>query len=107
MPTNKRRIETTPTPPTNAELARHLGRRLRYLRAQLGITQAELAQRAATDRGHLSRTEAGKSLPHFATLARLASPLGVGLAELVRGIPAPKSDPAHRTNVGKKPHQSP
>ena len=91
---------------SRAELARHLARRLRYLRAQVGITQEELAARAGVDRARLSKMETGKSLPCLATLARLADSLGVGLADLVRAAPDPTRDPAIDTDVSGTP-QSP
>ena len=71
--------------PSASQLAKNLGRRLRYLRAQTGVTQAELSTRAATGRAYLSKLERGKILPRYFTLARLAASLGVQPAELVRG----------------------
>ncbi|MGA2351342.1 MAG: helix-turn-helix transcriptional regulator [Terracidiphilus sp.] len=71
--------------PLASELARNLGRRLRYLRAQHSETQAELADRAQTGRAHLSRLERGKTLPRYFTLVRLAACLGVHPAELMGG----------------------
>jgi transcriptional regulator with XRE-family HTH domain len=86
------------------ELARHLGRRLRYLRAQVGITQEELALRARIDRARLSKMETGKSLPDLATLARLAGGLEVGLAEILRAMPDPARDSAFDMDVSETPH---
>ncbi len=71
--------------PSASELARHLGRRLRYLRAQHGITQIELSSRAQMGRAYLSRLENGRILPRYFTLARLAACLGVHPTELMRG----------------------
>jgi transcriptional regulator with XRE-family HTH domain len=90
--------------PSSADLARHLGRRLRYLRAQLGVNQRELAARAGTPRTHLSRLENGKALPQVATLARLALSLGVGIAELVHGIPALKKEHLPQIDVRETRH---
>jgi transcriptional regulator with XRE-family HTH domain len=69
------------------QLARALGRRLRYLRAQIGLTQLELGRKAAMDRAFISRIERGRILPRFATMVRLAESLGVSTAELVRHVP--------------------
>jgi transcriptional regulator with XRE-family HTH domain len=66
-----------------SELARALGRKLRYLRAQSGFTQAELSTRAAMGRAYLSKLERGKLLPRYLTLVRLAACLGVTPGELV------------------------
>jgi transcriptional regulator with XRE-family HTH domain len=71
--------------PSASELAKHLGRRLRYLRAQHGVTQIELSSRAQMGRSYLSKLERGKILPRYLTLARLAACLGVHPAELMRG----------------------
>ena len=69
---------------STSELARNLGRKLRYLRAQSGLTQAELSTRTAMGRAYLSKIENGKILPHYLTLVRLATCFGVSPAELVR-----------------------
>ncbi|WP_414648667.1 helix-turn-helix domain-containing protein [Edaphobacter sp.] len=42
------------------QLARALGRRLRYLRAQTGLTQLELGRKATMDRAFISRIERGR-----------------------------------------------
>jgi transcriptional regulator with XRE-family HTH domain len=73
------------TTPSASELARHLGRRLRYLRAQHGVTQSELSSKAKMGRSYLSRLENGRILPRYFTLARLAACLGVHPMELMRG----------------------
>jgi len=70
---------------TTSELARDLGRRLRYLRAQIGVTQKELSNKAAIGRAHLSKLERGKILPGYLTLGRLAAAIGVDPARLVHG----------------------
>jgi len=69
---------------STSELARKLGRKLRYLRAQSGLTQAELSTRTAMGRGYLSKIENGKILPRYLALVRLATGLGVSPSELVR-----------------------
>jgi len=73
---------------TTLEAARHLGRRLRFLRAQLGVTQNQLAERASISRPLISALENGKAaLPRYLTLVRLAASLEVDVAELVRHPP--------------------
>ena len=69
------------------QLARALGRRLRYLRAQTGLTQLELGRRASMDRAYISRLERGRILPRYVALVRLAGSLGVSVADLVRHAP--------------------
>jgi transcriptional regulator with XRE-family HTH domain len=71
--------------PTARKLAQTLGRRLRFHRARLGVSQQELAQRASLARSYLSALERGKAgLPRLLTLVRLARSLEVEVAELVR-----------------------
>jgi transcriptional regulator with XRE-family HTH domain len=69
------------------QLARALGRRLRYLRAQTGLTQLELARKASMDRAYISHLERGRILPRYVALVRLAGSLGVSVADLVRYAP--------------------
>lgn len=70
------------------ELARALGRRLRYLRAQTGLTQLELGRRAAIDRTYISRLERGRILPGYPALVRLADSLGVSVSKLIDPTPS-------------------
>lgn len=69
------------------QLAKSLGRRLRYLRAQTGLTQFELGRKASMDRAYISRLERGRILPRYAALVRLASSLGVSVAVIVEQAP--------------------
>lgn len=54
-----------------------LGRRLRALRLEAGLTQAELARRTGIHRPNIARVEAGRHTPALETLARLANAIGV------------------------------
>lgn len=54
-----------------------LGQRLRQLRLEAGLTQAELAKRTGIHRPNIARVEAGRHTPSLETLARLASAIGV------------------------------
>jgi DNA-binding XRE family transcriptional regulator len=54
-----------------------LGARLRELRLEAGLTQAELARRTGIHRPNIARVEAGRHTPSLETLARLASAIGV------------------------------
>jgi transcriptional regulator with XRE-family HTH domain len=83
MSANKSRLPSCIDEP-GPELGRALGRRLRYLRAQLGITQLQLSQESRIGRAYLSRLENGRILPRYATLVRVAEGLGVEVADLVR-----------------------
>src|ERR1019366_1459604 len=55
-----------------AAAARSLGRRLRYMRGQLGISQQELALQVGIHRTYISRLERGTIMPRLSTLVRLA-----------------------------------
>jgi transcriptional regulator with XRE-family HTH domain len=70
-------------------------RRLRELRAERGLTLAQVAQRASIDVSTLSRLESGKrrmALDHIPALARA---LGVSADDLLGSAPAP--DPRVRS----------
>lgn len=54
------------------EFARAFGRRMRGLRLERGLTQAECAMHLETSRSHLSRLESGRLLPSFSLLVRAA-----------------------------------
>jgi transcriptional regulator with XRE-family HTH domain len=65
---------------------RRLGRRLRALRAEAGLTQARVAEKAAVDEKHYQTMESGLSNVTFATLVAVSRALGVTLAELLEGV---------------------
>jgi len=54
-----------------------LGKRIRELRLEAGLTQAELARRTGIHRPNIARVEAGRHTPSLETIARLASAIGV------------------------------
>lgn len=61
-----------------------LGRAVRELRAERGLTQRELAQAADTNETWLSHIEAGRTNPAWGTVSRIAAGLGVPVSELAR-----------------------
>lgn len=63
-----------------ADAAYRLGVLVREHRTAAGMTQAELARRAATSQPAIARLEAGGAEPTIATLRRIAIALGVELA---------------------------
>lgn len=65
-----------------------LGRAVRRLREERGLTQEELASRAGTTFGTVSRMESAKSAPAWATVRAVATALGVTLGELATAIEA-------------------
>lgn len=66
-----------------------LGRRVAKLRAELGWTQADLAERLAISRTALSHIEAGTSVPGERTVTLLAGIFKVEPWELVDGTDYP------------------
>jgi DNA-binding XRE family transcriptional regulator len=54
-----------------------LGARLKELRLEAGLTQAELARRTGIHRPNIARVEAGRHTPSLETLSRLATAIGV------------------------------
>jgi transcriptional regulator with XRE-family HTH domain len=68
--TSRRRVE---------EQRRAIGREIRLLREDAGITQARLARAAGISRGHLCGIEAGESEASLAALSALADALGASV----------------------------
>jgi transcriptional regulator with XRE-family HTH domain len=63
------------------EVPRAIGRRVRALRTELGISQEELAARASLHRNYVGSVERGERDVGIVALARLAAALGVSLAD--------------------------
>lgn len=59
-----------------------LGRRLRAVRTDAGLTLTEVAQRAGLSRRFLTDAEAGRANPSFLTLVQLSQALGQPMREL-------------------------
>ena len=60
-----------------------LGARLRKLRLDAGLTQAELARRTGIHRPNIARVEAGRHTPSLETLARIANAIGVSTTHVL------------------------
>lgn len=59
-------------------------KRLKELRAQQGLTQAALAERAGVTLSYIGRLEIGRHDPQLSTLYKLAKALGVSISDLVQ-----------------------
>jgi transcriptional regulator with XRE-family HTH domain len=59
-----------------------IGERVRLLRKQKGLTQAQLADASGLSRTGLGDIERGKRVPMYDTLAKLSKGLGVSVALL-------------------------
>lgn len=55
----------------------HLGARIRALRIEAGLTQAEVARRTGIHRPNIARVEGGRHTPSIETLTRLAEAIGI------------------------------
>ncbi|MDA8093084.1 MAG: helix-turn-helix transcriptional regulator [Betaproteobacteria bacterium] len=60
------------------------GQVLQELRLQKGLTQDQLAERAGTERSHISALERAEKGPALATIFNLADGLGIPAADLIR-----------------------
>lgn len=60
-----------------------LGGRIRAIRLEKNLTQAELAQRCACNRNYISMLERGERNPSYKSLMMIAKGLGVKLEKLV------------------------
>jgi len=61
-----------------------LGHRIAALRADAGLSQDDLAERAGLDRRSIQRYEAGSREPQYGDLLLIAHALDIPLADLVR-----------------------
>jgi transcriptional regulator with XRE-family HTH domain len=59
-----------------------LGRALRELRVEAGLTQAQVASGAGVDHPYVSRMESGQRDPHWSTVVRFLAALDATLADL-------------------------
>jgi transcriptional regulator with XRE-family HTH domain len=69
---------------TSHPLMKQLGARIRMIREELHLTQAECAAICQIDRAHMSRLERGFKNTSVLHLAKLADGLGVEIADLFK-----------------------
>jgi transcriptional regulator with XRE-family HTH domain len=74
----------------------NLGESIRKIRQDKGLSQGEMQKRTGILRSYLSRVENGHTVPSLATLQRLASAMGVALADFFAadGQGVPRTNPA-------------
>src|SRR5436853_4208685 len=87
MAKRKARIE-------QAGIVRLFGARLRELRHQHGMTQADLAEKAQVTTTYIGRLESGGAAPGIDLVERLATALGTTVADLM-----PTSDPPDKLEI--------
>jgi transcriptional regulator with XRE-family HTH domain len=69
----------------------HVGYHVMAWRRCLGLTQADLADRARLSRPYLSRLEKGKVDPSLSSLRRLALALEINVGQLIEELPPEKA----------------
>jgi ribosome-binding protein aMBF1 (putative translation factor) len=73
---------------TDHESLRELGKRVREMRKQLGMTQEQLAHQAELDRSYVGGIERGERNITFSVLCQVARALAIDVGALTNGIPA-------------------
>lgn len=66
------------------QLLIELGGRIRAIRLEKNLTQAELAQRCACNRNYISMLERGERNPSYKSLVMIAKGLGVKVHILIK-----------------------
>ena len=61
-----------------------LGRNLKRIRKEKGISQGDIVRSLGMDRAFISNIENGKTNPTLATIAKLAKAVGVSIEELIK-----------------------
>ncbi|MDO8728697.1 MAG: helix-turn-helix transcriptional regulator [bacterium] len=64
--------------------AQKLGRNLKRIRTEKGISQGDIVRSLGMDRAFVSNIENGKTNPTLATIAKIAKALGVKIEELIK-----------------------
>ena len=64
--------------------AQKLGRNLKRIRKEKGISQGDIVRSLGMDRAFISNIENGKTNPTLATIAKLAKALGVSVSDLTK-----------------------
>jgi len=64
--------------------AQKLGRNLKRIRKEKGISQGDIVRSLGMDRAFISNIENGKTNPTLATIAKLAKALGVPIEDLIK-----------------------
>ncbi len=87
-----------------------LPKRLRVLRAEMGLTIKQAAELAGVTRETLRELELGRRSPHEPTLAKIANAYGVPVVELLEAAeagPGPSAEASRLSTEPKAPRGSP
>jgi len=71
----------------DTENLKELGRRIRHLRKEVGLTQEQLADDAELDRSYIGGIERGERNITFSVLCQIAKALHVDIANFTSGLP--------------------
>jgi transcriptional regulator with XRE-family HTH domain len=66
------------------ESAKKLGRNMKRIRLEKGMTQGDICRKLGLDRAYISNLENGKKNPTLATIEKLAAALGIDMDMLLR-----------------------
>ena len=83
------------------EVVERFAHRLRELRVERGMTQAELAQKAKVTTTYISKLESAGAAPGLDLLQNLATALGAGITDLVPISPPEDTSGVAREQVRK------
>jgi len=65
------------------ESAKKLGRNMKRIRLEKGMTQGDICRKLDLDRAYISNLESGKKNPTLATIEKIAKTLNVSIADLL------------------------
>lgn len=66
----------------NMNIKEKVGKRIKYLRNQIGVSQEELADKAGIDRTYITSVECGKRNVSIVNIEKIANALDVTLSKL-------------------------
>jgi transcriptional regulator with XRE-family HTH domain len=67
----------------NSKAVDAIGKNISKKRKQLGLTQAQLAEKLGVETETLSRIERGKNIPSLSTLEKISTHLSISVAEML------------------------
>lgn len=83
-------LERSPRMPPRAEPQAALGRAVKRLREEKGLTQEAVAHAAGVHPTWVSRLEGGKLNPSWGMVARVADALGIEVGDLAKAAERPE-----------------
>jgi transcriptional regulator with XRE-family HTH domain len=84
-------------------LEKTIGRKLKLVRIEKGLSQGDIEKRTGLLRSYLSRVENGHTVPSLETLGKIAAALEVSISELLE---APAGEQAKTASLLGEKHQA-